>query len=405
MRANAGALRTECPVVALVTGCEPTPVKTSAAILLLLLLALCQPALATKHRGVWFWRDAGSPYGADNIVGVAGLENATVAFFGSHSIRRVYGSYGDRPITAPAVIATWNSKLHGAGLQSQSLLSENTWIQTAIRPALLTLITTRVLNFNAGRPATEKFDGLHLDIEPQALPEWSGLTPAQKRAYLLLLRDTYADVRAHLVSAGQPTFPVYADLPVWFDNLPVDGGSIGWLNAADRDLWFASIAVSLTGITLMPFDRQTFTSINSGVMWERANVTGAVVRTGLEADIGVGLTWASLPNFNAMMETVEAAYGPTGAVDIQSYRQWREAIAAQPIIPVSALHLAHTALGADLVFPAEPLWTHVILYSPNLCNWQEIARYRGASSAQISHPVDMRATRGYWQVFRFQELE
>lgn len=378
------------------------------ALLLMLMQAVCLPAAATRNRGLWFWRETGSPYGSDNIVGVPLLENQTVTFLGSKGIRRLYGSYGDRPVTAPAVIAAWNAKLQAAGMESQSLLSENTWITVANRPALLSLITTRVLNFNnaPGRTAAEKFDGLHLDIEPQALPEWSGLTPAQKRSYLLLLRDTFADVRAHLVAAGQPAFPVYADLPVWFDNLPVDGGSVGWLNASDRDQWFNDVAVPLTGITLMPFDRLTFTSINNGVMWERANVSGAVVRTGLEADIGVGQTWASVPDFNAMMETMESAYGPGGAVDIQSYRQWREAIAAQPLIAVDAVFQRPQLAGGGLiVFPVEANWTHIVLFSNNLCAWQEVKRYKSTSSGPVSHPVDLREPRGFWQVVRFQEME
>ena len=336
------------------------------------------------------------------------LENATITFLGGKSVRMIYGSYGDRPITEASVIAAWNAKLQAAGMESQSLLSENTWIQVAFRPALLSLITTRVLNYNnaPGRTAAEKFDGLHLDIEPQGLPEWSGLTPAQKRSYLLLLRDTFVDVRAHFVAAGQPAFPVYADLPVWFDNLPVDGGSIGWLSAADRNQWFNDIAAPLTGITLMPFDRLTFTSINDGVMWERANVTGAVVRSGIEADIGAGLTWASVPDFNAMMETMESAYGPGGAVDIQSYRQWREAIAAQPIIFVAAaLRKAQSTGIGEIVFPAEASWTHIVLYSTNLCAWQELKRYKSTTSGMVSHTVDLRQSRGFWQVVRFQETE
>ena len=378
------------------------------ALLLLFLHAVCLPALANKHRGVWFWRDAGSPYGSDAIVGVSAVENQTITFLSGKWVRRVYGSYGDRPVAEASVIAAWNAKLQAAGMESQSLLSENTWIHVAFRPALLSLITTRVLNFNSapGRTAAQKFDALHLDIEPQGLPEWSGLTPAQKRSYLLLLRDTFVDVRAHLVAAGQPSFPVYADLPVWFDNLPVDGGSIGWLDAADRDQWFSDIAVPLTGITLMPFDRLTFTSINNGVMWERANVTGAVVRSGIEADIGPGLTWASVPDFNAMMETMEAAYGPGGAVDIQSYRKWREAIAAQPVIFVDAvLQKAQTITGVEIVFPGEANWTHIVLYSPNLCAWQEVKRYKSTTSGAISHPAELRATRGFWQVVRFREIE
>ena len=39
----------------------------------------------------------------------------------------------------------------------------------------------------------------------------------------------------------------------------------------------------------MPFDRDTFSSIDNGVSWERANITNAQVRCGLEADVGTRL--------------------------------------------------------------------------------------------------------------------
>jgi hypothetical protein len=302
------------------------------------------------------------------------------------------------------VIAAWNAKLKAAGMQSQCLLSENTWIHPAIRPALLTLITQRVINFNnaVGRTNAEKFDGLHLDIEPQGLPEWGTLDAAQMRLYLLELRDTLAAVRSHFVAAGLPTFPVYADLPVWFDNYP--GGSIGWLSIADRDAWYAAVAASLTGLTLMPFERTTFSSINNGVAWERANVTGAVVRVGIEADIGPTKTWASVPDFDAMMETMEAAYGAGGAVDIQSYRQWREAIAAQPLIPVAiTMRPAQLANGADLVYPAEAGWTHIVMYSVDLCAWQELSRIKVAAPGTNTQRVQFSGPRGFWKVLRFQE--
>jgi hypothetical protein len=302
------------------------------------------------------------------------------------------------------VIAAWNAKLHASGIQTQSLMSENTWIQPANRPTLLSHITTRLIGFNTapGRTVAERFDALHLDIEPQALPEWSGLTPTQKRSYLLLLRDTFADVRSHLASLGQPTFPVYADLPVWFDNLPIAGGSIGWIDAADRDQWYGDIATSLTGITLMPFDRLTFSSIDSGVAWERANFAKPV-RCGLEADIGPGQTWASVPDFDNMIGTLETNYGAAGATDIQSYRQWREEIAAQPIIPVAAvLHFAPTGIGA-VEFDSEPGWTHIIHYSANLCDWVEVKRFATSVAGRLSLPVNTREPRGFWMVSRFQE--
>ena len=370
-----------------------------------LLLALSSlPAAECKHRGVWFWQDAGNPYGAAAIVGNAGLENQTVTFLSSKWVKRVYGSYGTQPITSPAVSAAWNAKLNAAGIQSQFLMSETTSIFPTNHPSLLTKISQRVLNFNSapGRTAPQKFDALHLDIEPQALPNWSALTSSEKRDHLLLLRDTYAIIRQHLVTQGVPTFPVYADLPVWFDRLPVDGGQIGWTNAADRNQWFTNIAASLTGYTLMAFDQSSFSAISNSVSWELTNGISTQVRVAIEADVGVTNTWTNMPAFNAMLETLEAAYGPTHAVDIQSYVKWREAIAAGPVIPVAvAFALVSPLVGGDIQFETDTISTYIVLHSIDLCHWQEILRVKSQQSGPMAVPVRFDSSQGFWRIERF----
>ena len=371
-----------------------------------LFVALSLPAAECKHRGVWFWQDADSFYGASNIVGNAGLENQTVAFLNSKSVKRVYGSYGTQPVTSPSVSATWNAKLHTAGILSQFLMSETTSIFPSNHPALLTKISLRVLDFNSapGRTVPEKFDALHLDIEPQALPNWSALTSSEKRDHLLLLRDTYAAIRTHLITQGVPAFPVYADLPVWFDRLPGDGGQIGWTNAADRNQWFTNIAASLTGYTLMAFDQSSFSAISNSVSWELTNGINTQVRVAIEADVGATNTWTNLPAFNAMLETLETAYGPTHAVDIQSYVKWREAIAAGPVIPVAvAFSLARPLIGGDILFEADPTATYIVLHSFNLCHWQEILRVKSQQSGPMAVPVRFDNSQGFWRIERFTE--
>ncbi len=372
----------------------------------MLLLAMSLPAAECKHRGVWFWQDTGNPYGAATIVGNAVLENQTVTFLTSKSVKRVYGSYGTQPVTSPSVSAAWNAKLHAAGIQSQFLMSETTLIFPSNHPALLTKIDQRVLNFNSapGRTGPEKFDALHLDIEPQALPNWSALTSSEKRDHLLLLRDTYATIRTHLIAQGVPAFPVYADLPVWFDRLPGDGGQIGWTSAADRNRWFTNIAASLTGYTLMAFDQSSFTAITNNVAWEMTNGIATQVRVAIEADVGATNTWTNLAAFNAMLETLEAAYDQNRAVDIQSYVKWREAIAAGPVIPVAvAFSLISPLIGGEIVFDAKPTSTYIVLHSFNLCNWQEVLRVKSQQSGPTAVPVRFDNSQGFWRIESFTE--
>ena len=257
-----------------------------------------------------------------------------------------------------------------------------------------------MITFNAGQTAAGKFDGLHLDIEPQALTEFKTGTLTEKRDYLNLLRDTYALVRNHFVSNSLPDFPIYADLPVWFDSLD----AIGWTDEAERDAWFTAISTNLTGISFMPFDRNSFSSINRGVSWERTSITNASVRIGLEADIGASNTWATSLDFNAMMETYETNYGLEDAIDIQSYRQWREALIEE--------NFGGTDLSIDtapgvtaLQFNTESNLTYSVLHSTNLCNWLEINRFIAAKSIFTNLIVSTDPPVGYWKISHLTPIE
>lgn len=367
----------------------------SCSSILLALLFAALPCRANKNRAVWFWASPGSVYGSISIVGTPVRETQTLNFFNNRHIKKVYGSYQNRPVSEPAVIATWNAKLQAEGIESQFLMSENTWIYPSNHAGFLTKITERVINFNAGQPADSQFDGLHLDIEPQALPEWDSATPTEKRDMLNLLRDTYEVVRTHFTTSGLPAFPVYADLPVWFDS----SSSIGWTDSAERDAWFDAIASNLTGVSLMPFDRDTFSLIDSGVSWERANITNASVRIGLETDIGSSGTWPTSLDFNNMMETLESSYGIDEATDIQAYAIWRQKLIDEVFGSVGvAIHAIPGTKQAQLQFDVTNHTTYAILHTIDLCNWQEAVRFR--APAPISTNITVSATNnyGFWKI-------
>ncbi len=369
------------------------------------LLILTSPLLSagdSLHRGVWFWNSSSSPYGAANVVGDVPDEISTVNFMTCHHIKRVYGSYKNRTITEPSVIAAWNTRLHNAGISSQFLLAEPTWVEVANRPNLLTKITNRIINFNnaPGRLASEKFDAVHLDIEPQQLAAWDSGDASVKRNYLTLLLDTYTEVRAHLDAAGLSDVGIYADLPVWFDKLPADGGSVGWADAADRDAWYAAIGVPLSGISMMAFSRDSFSSINGAVSYERAAVPGATVRTAIQAKVGSTQTWTDMGLFIDMQNTLEVNYGSEEAVDIENYRLWREELDSSPVSRISA---ALDKVGSDfeLSFTTTAGGTYVIQESTDLIHWKELTRvnHTDGSALETMTPV---GNRTFWRVYRFE---
>jgi len=286
-------------------------------------LAFCLQAAsvhAEPSRGVWFWSDPESPHGTHRVVGDPVAEETALAQLKRWEIKRVYGAYGDRPKTAPAVIARWNQKLHQAGLISMLLISENSWIFPEKRPRLLERLQQNLLDFNRTQASPQaRFDAVHLDIEPHALSEWKSSTPIEKRRYLRHLRDTFAEARRYLDSRGGADIPLYADLAVWYDDVNV----IGWDTRAERDQWFKDIAGSLAGVTVMAYERRDLAAIEQDIALERA-FFGPRMTIGLNADIGSGLTWPDFAGFLRMINRVETVYG-TG-VDIESYSSFMSAI-------------------------------------------------------------------------------
>ena len=97
-----------------------------------------EPGSAQVPRGVWWWTGTTARWGSAGVVGTAEKEQAAVEEFRRWQIGQVYGSYGARPVSEPGVIASWNTRLHAAGMESQLLLSENTWIFPDVRPNFLT---------------------------------------------------------------------------------------------------------------------------------------------------------------------------------------------------------------------------------------------------------------------------
>lgn len=214
-----------------------------------LLIALFLPlmAYAELHRGLWFWGSTtlpdatSSPFGSTIVVGDGTAEDESVTFFTTHNVKRVYGSYQNRPVSEAAVIRAWNSKLDAAGIQSQLLVDGIAVNDTAEVDNIINKITNRLITFNAGSTPAQQFDALHLDLEPQGLPEWDSGTSADKRDLLDDLLQVYVDIRDHLDTEGLTGFPIYADIPYFWDKLPVDGGSVGWADAAERDAWFTAV--------------------------------------------------------------------------------------------------------------------------------------------------------------------
>ena len=291
-----------------------------------LVSALALPAAGGARRGIWWWASPDHPWGTGQLMGNPGKEAELLEFLSKWKIDSIYASFSKQAWTKPDLIRAWNERVHAAGKTSHLLLGENTWIAPEHRPGLLvTHIQRELIDFNlaAGNPK-QRFDSLHLDIEPHGLPGWKKMTPAARKQLLFLLRDTFREVRVYLDGHGARDIPVFADLPVWFDQV---AGPVGWGSAAERDAWFADLGKSLAGISLMAYERDTAKRIEDGVGWEIANFEGEV-RVGLEAVVGPGMTWKSRDELLSMVENEESAR-PTRQVDIHDLVQFHDLMNAR----------------------------------------------------------------------------
>lgn len=279
-----------------------------------------------------------SPYGVNNILGNAALENDVIAFLKLHRVNRVYGSFGNKPDPAwpPATdhpkVAAWNEKLACVRIQSQLLLEAISVSAVDDTTDILDKITRRFIDFNDlyAAESDKQFKALHLDIEPQQTPPYSGGSAADKRAVLDDLFDTYAAIRAHLDANSYPGTPIYADIPFTWDKIP---GSIGWADPADRDAWFTSLTTVLDGITIMTFSKDTAPELDVATAYERGSVLPVLdgfARIAIQPKVGVldppTIIWPDYPTFNSALNDLEALVEEDETTDLENLGLWRHAI-------------------------------------------------------------------------------
>ncbi len=289
------------------------------------------------ERGIYLWdRTAARHPAGRGVIGDRAREAAAVEEFARLGVARVYSAVVDRPADTPEVVAAWNRRLHAAGMSSHLLMAENTWLFQCNHGDLAELLRRRLLDFNAGRsdPA-ERFDGVHLDIEPHGLRgvrdcdegrevDWGRMRPDRKRGYVRDLPPTLRRVRREI----GPDLALHADIALWVDELyEPDNPEQGfyWTSRDDAADWFRSLAASVDGLTVMAYCR-TGDRLADAVADEIALFDGEV-RVGLSAravapatDGCPKSTWTSVSDLVAGGAAVERHLGDAiGGVDFYSY--------------------------------------------------------------------------------------
>jgi hypothetical protein len=162
----------------------------------LLLMSMCARGRALELQppahGLWVWKSAvvlGNPRGAP----------ALLQFCKSSGISELYVSFPSHADNAEErQLANLVLLTHEAGLRIEALLSSVDADQPGVPRAKLVDHARSVLQFNGRHPGA-RFDGIHLDIEPQQRPENKG--PGNLN-FLGGLAAAYRDVATLTQAAG-----------------------------------------------------------------------------------------------------------------------------------------------------------------------------------------------------------
>ena len=129
----------------------------------------CESARAVPPpvHGLWVWKSA-------SVLAEPHAAEALLSFCTSEGINEVYVSISERSATAEETLLVHViALLHHSNIRAEALLSSVDADEPGKHRETLLRHVREIVQFNQ-RHAAERFDGIHLDIEPQQRPENKG---------------------------------------------------------------------------------------------------------------------------------------------------------------------------------------------------------------------------------------
>lgn len=165
----------------------------------------------------------------------------------------------------PGQLRGFLAECHERGIRVDCLLAENSWAIPGSREGFQEL-AARLVRFQEGGTRATRYDSLHLDVEPHALPEWGRGEESQAalvRGYLSML-EAARGTRMSLV----------ADIPSWYERVKTDEGDL-----------LGSVLRRADGIVVMNYrsEAKRFAA-EAAEEVERAEEMGKTVRVGVSAE-------------------------------------------------------------------------------------------------------------------------
>jgi hypothetical protein len=142
-------------------------------------------------RGLWVWK-------GPSIVATTGSIEKLRNFCGSEGVNEIYISVSSQGKSLEGDFPKLIDVLHRSGVRVEALLSSEDADEPGSHREKLLDRVRQIVRFNEDHPQ-RRFDGIHLDIEPQQRPENKG--PGNVR-FLPGLVEAYRDVRRVAEPAG-----------------------------------------------------------------------------------------------------------------------------------------------------------------------------------------------------------
>ena len=171
-----------------------------------LLLATSAPA-ATIARATWLWNNS--------VVDSAARRDDVLRFCGDRRIDTIFlYAPADHLQDRAAEFRAFLAAAHARRMQVEALGGESGWVWEREK---LSAFLAAVRAFNDAGKSDERFDGVHLDIEPYDTPQWKQDPDTGGKAYLETLEAARAE-------AGD--MKLAADVPPWFGEIATPEGTL-----------------------------------------------------------------------------------------------------------------------------------------------------------------------------------
>jgi hypothetical protein len=171
---------------------------------------------ATVHRALWVWHtkplfDSQQGKEADRFFDFCARQNIAEVYLAAEFDQPAKGGNSGFTLRNADSYRKFLGRAHRQGLKVDALAGSPEWAVRENHPQALAAVDA-ILAFNRTSPPEARFDGVHFDVEPYALPGYSD--PEYQPQLLVQFLDMVAQCSARTRAEGGLRY--ICDVPAWF---------------------------------------------------------------------------------------------------------------------------------------------------------------------------------------------